>query len=323
MSLLSPSFDLLDAIKKQMPKKVAVAWSGGADSTALLLYLRSQGYDVCAWYIDHGWFASSSKQTKILADRAQDWHIPFYTKTLVKPKRNIEAESRRLRYDAFVQLAEETQCFHLALGHHIEDQAETVCMRLLQGAGVSGCRGMKYVRQHQNIVLYRPFLHVYKVQIYQYLKAHDIGWLEDPSNQDMRIWRNKVRRQLFPKIESCGRDPVALFLRYQHQAERIQNTIKTLVEPCFFDVFSSQKERYVSVDWYQWYSQSSVIRVYILQKMIGILFADGKVLGRRHFQAIEQWKEHGSHGWVSLSGCYLQKQENKLKLFKGNKSLAT
>jgi hypothetical protein len=59
----------------------------------------------------------------------------------------------------------------------------------------------------------------------------------------------------------------------------------------------------------------------VLQKMIGILFADGKVFGRRHIQAIEQWKEHGGHGWLNLSGCCLYRLGEHLQLCQGNKSL--
>jgi len=321
VSLLSPSFDLLDTTKKHMPQKVAVAWSGGADSTALLCFLKSKGYAIQAWHINHGWFASSAAQAETLAAQAHAWNIPFYSKTLVKPKQNIEAESRQLRYAAFVQIAEETQCFHLALGHHLQDQAETVCMRLLQGAGVAGCQGMKSFRQHESLFLHRPFLHIDKAQMYQYLKAQHIGWLEDPSNQDYTIWRNKIRHQLFPHMQRVGKDPVALFMRYQKQAQKVQNSIAQLAQTCVVTLNNNSQSSYCSVDWQQWSAQSSSVRVYLLQKMIGILFADGKVFGRRHFQAIAQWQEHGSHGWVSLSGCHLQKHEEKLKLFKGNKGL--
>ncbi|MDQ6983472.1 MAG: tRNA lysidine(34) synthetase TilS, partial [Ghiorsea sp.] len=228
MSNTDTFFNLPKQVLKVLPNTLAVAWSGGADSTALLHYFKAEGYAVSAWHIDHGWSVLSAKQAVSLAQRAEAWGIPFYYKTLQKPKQNIEAESRQLRYAAFSDLADETQCFNLVLGHHLEDQAETVCMRLLQGAGVAGCQGIRRVRKQGNLFLHRPFLHIKKAKIKQYLHEQDIDWLEDPSNQDVRIWRNKIRHQLFPMMQSQGVDPVALFLRYQKQAIKVQHNIEML-----------------------------------------------------------------------------------------------
>ncbi|MDQ7004385.1 MAG: tRNA lysidine(34) synthetase TilS [Ghiorsea sp.] len=315
-------FNLPKQTLKILPQRLAVAWSGGADSTALLHYLKIEGYDVSAWHIDHGWSGSSAKQAVLLAQRAEAWGIPFYCKTLRKPKQNIEAESRQLRYAAFTDMAEETQCFHLTIGHHREDQAETVCMRLLQGAGVAGCQGMQGVRKQGDLFLYRSFLDVEKVKIKQYLHEQNIDWIEDPSNQDVRIWRNKIRHQLFPMIQNHDVDPTALFLRYQQQAIRVQEGIRGLAEKYVIDVIEEQGRQGCSMDWQEWLMQTPSVRVYLLQKMIGILFTDGKVLGRRHFKAIEQWQQHGANGWVSLSGCYLERQGENLKIFKRNQKLS-
>ncbi|MBN4060511.1 tRNA lysidine(34) synthetase TilS [bacterium AH-315-I20] len=322
MSNTDTFFNLPKQALKVLPNTLAVAWSGGADSTALLHYFKAEGYAVSAWHIDHGWSALSAKQVVPLAQRAEAWGIPFYCKTLQKPKQNIEAESRQLRYAAFSDLADETQCFNLVLGHHLEDQAETVCMRLLQGAGVAGCQGMRRVRKQGNLFLHRPFLHVKKAKIKQYLHAQDIDWLEDPSNQDVRIWRNKIRHQLFPMMQSQGVEPADLFLRYQKQAIKVQHNIEMLAGNHLIDVIDEAGRHGCRMGWQQWLAQSSSVRVYLLQKMIGILFADGKVLGRRHFKAIEQWRKHGANGWVSLSGCYLERQGESLKIFKGNQKLS-
>lgn len=303
-----------------MPNRIAVGWSGGADSTALLLLLKDKGYDVYAWHIDHGWSEKGAEQAMCLEKRSAAWGIPFFSKRLQKPKQNIEAESRQLRYAAFTEIAKETQCFHLILGHHLEDQAETVCMRLLQGAGVSGCQGMRRIRKQGGLFLHRPFLHIKKAKLKQYLYEQNIDWFEDPSNQDVKIWRNKIRHQLFPMMQSRGVDPSTLFLRYQKQATLVQHEIEVLAEKHEIEVISEAGRHGCRMDWQQWMLASSSVRVYLLQKMIGILFADGKVLGRRHFKAIEQWQEHGANGWVSLSGCYLKRQGEDLKLFKEHRN---
>jgi len=315
------SFDLSKATKKDMPKVLAVAWSGGADSTALLIHLKEKGYDVCAWHVDHGWRQESRQQADILKEQANHWNIPFYSRTLVKPLRNLEAESRALRYEAFMSMAKESACYHLALGHHADDQAETVCMRLLQGAGIAGCQGIKGYRKHQELHIWRPLIHIFKADIVLFLQFNQVNWIEDPSNQDTLIWRNKIRYQLFPLMQNKGVDPIHLFLRIQKQAVKLQRDVVLHASP--IEISRQQKHGffYCDVSWEQWVQQKSPVRVYLLQKMIGILFADGKVFGRRHIQAIEQWKEHGGHGWLNLSGCCLYKQGQYLQLCEGNKAL--
>jgi len=306
---------------KEMPKVLAVAWSGGADSTALLLYLKTQGYAVCAWHVDHGWHASSQQQAKNLKTLAELWQIPFYTRKLTKPLRNIEAESRALRYEAFLSLAQETGCNNLALGHHADDQAETVCMRLLQGAGIAGCQGMNVYRQHQGLHIWRPLLHTSKHDMISFLQIQGVDWLEDLSNLDELIWRNKIRHQLFPRMLNKGVDAKQLFLRIQKQAVKLQDEIISQARAVEITKKEKQGSSFCNISWSQWVKQKTPIRAYLLQKMIGILYADGKVFGRRHIEAIEQWKEHGGNGWLNLSGCCMYKHAKDLQLCKGNKRL--
>ncbi len=304
---------------REKPRRLAVAWSGGADSTALLLMLKAQGFDVLAWHIDHAWSERSATQADQLQKQAKDWGIPFFSRRLKKPKQNIEAESRRLRYTAFDELAEETICFDLALGHHKSDQAETVCMRLLQGAGVAGCQGMHLYRKQRKLHLWRPLLQIGKKELQVYLEQQDVDWLDDPSNVDCKLWRNKIRHQLLPKMQVYNVNAEALFLRLQVQATKLNCTINGLANEIDIKHGCVGEINVCKVNWLQWLQQKKPVRVYVLQKMLGILFADGKVLGRRHFKAIDQWQQHGAHGWVSLSGCCLYRRGDFLYLCQGSK----
>ncbi len=304
---------------RKQPKRLAIAWSGGIDSTALLLALKTKGFDVLAWHIDHAWSVGSADQAKQLQMLAEGWGIPFFTKRLRKPEQNMEAESRRFRYAAFAELAEETDCFDLALGHHKGDQAETVCMRLLQGAGVAGCQGMLAYRQQGELHLWRPLLQTDKKELQDYLRQQGVGWLEDPSNKDCNLWRNKIRHKLLPKMLDYNVHSELLFLRIQVQATRLNRMINALVDHVDIVRVDTCEADFCKVNWLQWQQQQKPVQVHLLQKMLGILFADGKVLGRRHFVAIDQWQQHGARGWVSLSGCCLYRQGEYLCLCQGSK----
>ncbi|MCF6208746.1 MAG: tRNA lysidine(34) synthetase TilS [Ghiorsea sp.] len=304
-----------------MPKQVAVAWSGGIDSTALVLLLQDAGFDVQLWHIDHGWCEQSAQVASVLAKQAKHWGLNFHLKRIQKAQCNIEAEARKHRYQAFAALAKETGCKHIVLGHHAQDQAETVCMRLLQGAGVAGCQGMKSVRRQQGVTLWRPLLTVHKEQLKQFLICRQIVWHEDVSNQDVSIWRNKIRHKLFPVMQARQIEPRALFLRWQKQAERIQAEIEGLAQAVTLQRWQQDSIAVCAMNWDDWCEQLSPVRVYLLQKMVGMLFADGSVLGRRHIYAIEAWREQGGHGWLNLSGCCLYRHEQDLQLCQGKVSL--
>lgn len=306
---------------QNIPQQVAVAWSGGLDSTALLLCLKEQGFEVQAWHVDHGWHEESAIMAESLAEQAEKWGIPFYLKCLTKPERNFESQARSGRYQAFAQLAQETGCFQLALAHQADDQAETVCMRMLQGAGVAGCRGMQVHRKRQLLHLWRPLLHIPRAKLMTYLQQQGASWLDDPSNEDLSLWRNKIRKRLFPLMRAGGVDPLALFLRWQQQAVKVHDQIVSLAETIKVEKISQANGEACRLDWESWCAAAPPVRAFLLQKMAGLLFAEGVVLGRRHILAIEQWREHGGNSWLNLSGCCLYRGGKDLHLCKGKLSL--
>jgi len=304
-----------------MPTTIAVAWSGGADSTALALQLKDLDFEVQLWHVDHGWHEASAEIAGELAVKAQFLGIPFYQRRINKASNNVESEARLGRYLAFADIAKTTQCYHLALGHHADDQAETVCMRLLQGAGVAGCCGMKTHRKHGDVHLWRPLLDSTRQSIEQWLNHRQETWLDDPSNVDTKLWRNKIRHQLFPAMRQYEVDPQQLFLRWQKQAEILQYNIADQASGIQIKRWFEAGVGVTEIPWQPWCNQTQAVRVYLLQQLIGQLFGDGRVFGRRHIHAIEAWREHGGHSWLNLSGCCLYREEQGLQLCQGKVSL--
>ncbi|MDQ6996444.1 MAG: tRNA lysidine(34) synthetase TilS, partial [Mariprofundus sp.] len=162
-----------------LPDTLAVGWSGGADSTALLLALKASGRKVHAWHIDHGWRTSSADEALALAEQAKQWNIPFISARLEPAsKKNRENEARQGRYGQFQLWSREQAIGTLCLGHHRDDQAETVCMRLLQGAGAGGCRGMAAERRMGTMRIVRPLLHISGHALRQALQDLGMAWLD-------------------------------------------------------------------------------------------------------------------------------------------------
>ena len=117
--------------------------------------------------------------------------------TVVKRGEGLEAAARRARYEAFSKL--EADC--IALAHNLDDQAETVLMNLLRGAGVRGARGMQRKTRLKGKTLVRPLLDVPRSEILAYARQHGLEWVEDESNANEALTRNFVRRRVGPLLE--------------------------------------------------------------------------------------------------------------------------
>lgn len=298
----------------QASQTVAVGWSGGADSTALLLALKSAGYKVQAWHVDHAWRASSHDESELLASRAEQWGIPFYSARLDEPTgRNMEAEARAGRYAEFARWGQELDVKTLCLGHHLDDQAETVYMRMLQGAGAAGCRGMHKERMAGELRLLRPLLHVQGETLKQVLREAGIKWLEDPSNSDSEMWRNRIRNRDFSAMLQAGYEPHKLFLRWKAQADRLADRLDVEAEKILENDLSHE-QGVASLSWQVWHASSPPVRARVLQKMMCIVLGEGVTPGRRHIELVEVWTSKKARGGLDLSRCRLYRRQGRLHL---------
>jgi len=297
-----------------LPHRLAVGWSGGADSTALLLALKQAGHDVHAWHVDHGWRDSSAHEAEALCAQARLWGIPFFSARLPQPSgKNREAEARKGRLAQFQIWQQHSGITTLCLAQHQEDQAETVCMRLLQGAGAGGCRGMNREREFDGLRVVRPLLHVSVEDLKHTLMDAGITWFEDPSNGDMSIWRNRIRHQLFPAMQLAGIAPHDLFLRWQQQAEILAQRLDHDVDNLWHSVDLSHQDR-ITLPWSTWEACTGLIRARLLQRMVNQLFGGGATPGRRHIELVEFWTKKSGRGGLDLSRCRLYREKGRLHL---------
>jgi tRNA(Ile)-lysidine synthase len=186
---------------------VAVAVSGGADSLALLHALRTlagpRGWRLAVLTVDHGLRPGSAADAAFVADHAKALGLPTRVLTLtagdLDPHRPAgpEAAARAARYAALWPAAGELGCDWLATGHTLDDQAETVLLQLLRGAGPDGLAGMT-VRTGR---LLRPLLGVRRADTHAACTAVGLTWREDPTNAEDSPLRNRVRSQLLPLLE--------------------------------------------------------------------------------------------------------------------------
>ncbi len=187
--------------------KTRVAFSGGPDSTALLHALaqipeaRTRG--LRALHVDHGLHADSAMWAEhcrrfcdMLGLRCDVLRVQLDT----GKGEGLEASARRARYTAFSTALRDGE--YLLLGHHRDDQAETVLLKLLRGAGPEGLGGMRALRPFARGRLWRPLLAMPRARLQQYIDDHALECVIDPSNADTRLARNHLRHDILPRLAS-------------------------------------------------------------------------------------------------------------------------
>jgi tRNA(Ile)-lysidine synthase len=181
---------------------VLTAVSGGADSVALLDVLaqlrRDWSLSLHAIHVHHGLRPEADADADFVRALCARMNVPLHVERVVvkeePPWEGLEAEARRARHAAFRAVARRIGAQRVATAHTADDQAETVLMRLLEGAGPRGLAGIAPVRD----ALIRPLLGVRRTTIEGHLRARGLPWIEDPSNRDPRFLRNRLRHEVLP-----------------------------------------------------------------------------------------------------------------------------
>ena len=208
---------------------LAVAYSGGADSTALLLACAQLWPGrVEAWHIHHGLQAAADDFARHCAACCQRLGVPLRVQRVqvaAARGQSTEAAARAARYAAFDQLAAASGVRTLALAHHADDQAETLLLALSRGAGLPGLAAMPAHWQRGAMHCVRPFLEVPGADLRHWLRERDETWIEDPSNTDTRYTRNRIRAHLLPALDKAFPQFRATFARSAAHAAQAQDVL--------------------------------------------------------------------------------------------------
>ena len=222
----------LDQTLDQLPASVsalAVALSGGPDSSALAILAaqraRLRGLALHLFHVHHGLFDTADDWAAHAEQLARQLDAPFaFERVTIEAgdARGIEAAARSARYQALGRMARQAGLDHILLGHHLDDQAETVMLRLLRGAGVEGMAAMAPVSRRDDVVYLRPWLRLNRIHILEFMQAHSanggLGSVQDPSNLDIRFARGALRSDVLPAIERHWPGYRATFERFARLA---------------------------------------------------------------------------------------------------------
>ncbi len=209
--------DLLTRCRFPAPGSTAVCGvSGGPDSLALLILSVAHGLHVTAVHVDHGLREESAGEAALVAAAADRFGARFETRPVeVAPGPNLEARARIARHAALGPSA--------LLGHTADDQAETLLINLARGAGPDGVAAMRHERH--------PILDLRRSETHRLCDELGLVPIVDPSNDDQRFVRNRIRHELLPLLaDIAGRDPVPLLTRLSGHTRDLVDGVQRLAE---------------------------------------------------------------------------------------------
>lgn len=220
---------------------LALGLSGGIDSVVLLSVLLELApalqFSLRAVHINHGISANAGRWAEFCAELCGKSKTPFQLESVdIVPYRDLglEGAARRARYEAFARV----EADFIVLAHHRDDQAETLLLRLLRGAGPRGLAAMSPLRSFAGARarLLRPLLGISRAEIETYARLRGLVWVEDESNADMLRQRNHLRHEVFPLIERqfpAARTTIARAAAHLAEArELLDGMAQTDLESC-------------------------------------------------------------------------------------------
>lgn len=250
-------------------KQFLIGFSGGLDSTALLLLftkLRENRphLQMRAIHIHHGLSANADSWTEHCKQICEQLNVPLIIeKVRVDTCNGIEAGAREARYQAISQhiLPDEI----LATAHHLQDQTETFFLALKRGSGLQGLGAMQLQSTVYNLPVFRPLLHFTRPELEQFVQATKLDWVEDESNRDSRYERNFLRNEILPELrQRWAHFDLAVQRSAQHCFEQ-QQLINELLADEFAQNFD-KTDRSFSIQQFAQYSatkQKALLRLWL------------------------------------------------------------
>lgn len=231
----------LQSLLPVTPVKIAVAISGGGDSFSLLHLVKETGLPIIALTVDHQLRVESKDEANSvhawclknnIEHHIIEWHH-------YKPTTGIQAKARKARRELLIAACMKYGATHLFLGHQADDQAETMLMRLQRGTGLNGFKAIRPVTQdkHSGTFIVRPLLNQRRSELRQYCIDHQLPFIDDPSNENLKFERIRIRQALeyLPQLA----DGVA---KTSHRLARANDTLNKLATS-WIDIHEHETEK--------------------------------------------------------------------------------
>jgi tRNA(Ile)-lysidine synthase len=261
--------------------KVLVGVSGGADSLFLLNLLSRSNYPFIVAHLNHQLRPEAEDDAQFVENLTGRLGIPFILgkeDVVAFAERyglSIEEAARHLRYSFLFENAKQVGAQAVLVAHHADDQIETVLMHFLRGSGLAGLRGMQYWSLPnpwcEEIPLVRPLLEFWREEIDQYLKDQNLEPIEDKTNRDTTIFRNRLRHELIPFLTSYNPGIRKVLYRMSQVLNADYEILEGIVDSAWEEICKEQGPGYTSFRFAALSAQPVGIQRHLIRKGINFL----------------------------------------------------
>ena len=296
---------------------VALAVSGGSDSTALMWLVRrwakalKQPPKISVLTVDHGLRPAARDECRQVAAWAEnlglDAHILTWTGK--RPASALQAKARELRYSLLRAWCETHGATALVTAHTLEDQAETFLMRLARGSGIKGLSAMRPDDETGSPLLERPLLATNRAALRATLQAADHPWIDDPSNEDDRFERVRLRKAM-AGLEALGLTPEAI-ARSAARLERALIPLEGVSRGFVTEHVEMKPEGFALVDLIALRKLDDEIAIQVLERLLERL-GGGEPPRLMALEALHRWLNLGQSRARTLAGCRLALRQRHL-----------
>lgn len=297
--------------------RILIGVSGGADSLALLYFLKKYqkalGIEIAAAHLNHGIRGKAAEDDHTFVKEFCFEHsVQLYDKFVdvvqlsKKNKISVEEAGREARYTFFKELQSSEAYNKLALGHHLNDQAETVLMRLIRGTGIKGAAGMLSETNGESNII-RPLLCVDKEAIICYCKTNQLLYRTDETNFEADVTRNKLRLEVIPALREINPKVEEHLAEFALLANEHEQLLQTLIAEFGPKMITKKNNRvYLNLD--IWRLQIPLVQKELLRQMIFHLKGSLKEIEYNHILCVKQlllsektvWSFHLPHGMQAI-----------------------
>ena len=240
-------------------KKMIVGVSGGPDSLALLHYLLMEkdkrNLSIVVAHVDHMFRGEESYQDAMFVKSYCEQHQVSFemvridvTKIMKATGKSSQIAAREVRYDFYFKMMKKYESPYLVLGHHGDDQMETMLMRLTRGSSGKARAGIPFSRPFHHGIIFRPFLCVTKAELENYCKEHQLIPRIDPSNEKGIYSRNRFRKQVLPFLKEENSRVHEQFQRFSEELQSDEVFLQELTAKQLNKVVTKRQEDKITID---------------------------------------------------------------------------
>ena len=274
--------------------KIVLGLSGGPDSVCLLHILNRLkevlDIEVYAAHLNHQIRGiEAQKDAFYISKLCEEMGITFFIKSINVPEYcekngvSIEEGARQLRYEMFSEIKDKTKANKIAIGHNLNDQAETILMRIMRGTGLQGLKGIDYIRDG---VIIRPILDIERKDIEEYCKHYKLNPRIDQSNLESIYTRNKIRLDLIPYMkDNFNSNVIESIVRMGNSLRSDNDYLENEALIKFKDISKINSDS-VELKINSYTNLHSAIKVRVLRNAIKQILGDTNFIDQRHIDDI-------------------------------------